>query len=529
MRSSPIQIFLLFIIPFFLKAQDKTYDFLFYNGKIIDGTGNSWYYGDLAVKDGKIAAIGKLLPSQAKKAIDVKGRIIAPGFIDVHTHIEGDEVKSPEAANFIYDGVTTVITGNCGSSNLPVSEYLHMLDSLQLSVNVATLVGHGSIREMVMGRTIQRPSKDKLDEMVHLVEAAMQEGAFGLSTGLIYVPGTYAQTDEIIQLAAVANRFGGLYVSHIRDEADSVVQAVEEAIQIGRVNQMPIQISHYKISGQNNWGRSAETLPLLERARKEGIDVTIDQYPYTASSTVLNTLLPDKLLADGKDSLTERLKNPIIREHTIQFLLTRLKKRKLRHFSYTVIANYPADTTLNGLSIEHANLKLGRKHTAVQEAETILDMVGKGGAAMIFHGMSEQDVQAIMKYPFNMIASDATIRIPGLGHPHPRGYGTNARVLSKYVREEKIISIEEAVRRMTSLPAQKFRLKNRGLLLPGMVADLIVFDSEKIKDRSSFEQPHQYSEGMEYVLVNGKLVVDQGRHTGIRSGMVLYGPGYLKK
>ena len=516
-------LFLFILLPFFSFSQVPICDLIITNGKILDGTGNSWYYGDVAIKDGKIFAIGKLDTISAIRRIDVTHQVIAPGFIDVHTHIEGDEVKSPEAANFLYDGVTTVITGNCGSSFMPLRDYFKLIDSLRLSINIASLVGHGTIREQVMGRVNRAPSPEEMQGMKLLVEEAMKDGALGISTGLIYIPGTFSKTEEIIELAEVASQYGGLYASHIRDEGDSVVQAVKEAIQIGRVNKMPVQVSHYKISGQHNWGRSKETIPLIVQAREEGIDVTIDQYPYTASSTSLSTLLPDDLLADGKDSVNARLSRPEVRKKTVAYMLARLAKRKLNHYNYTVIANYPHDTSLNGLSIEKANLKLGRKHTAGHEAELILDMMLNGGAGMLFHGMSEEDVKNIMKYPYNMIASDATIRIPGIGHPHPRGYGTNARVLGKYVRDEKIISLEEAVRRMTSLPAQKFNLKGRGLLLPGMFADIVVFDPEQIKDLSTFEMPHQYSTGFSYVVVNGRLVIDQGKHTGVRSGSILRG------
>ena len=516
-------LFLFLLIPVFSFSQITTCDLIISNGKILDGTGNSWYYGDVAIKDGKIFAIGKLDTITASRRIDVNHQIIAPGFIDVHTHIEGDEVKSPEAANFLFDGVTTVITGNCGSSFMPLRDYFKLIDSLGLSVNIASLAGHNTIREQVMGRVNRPPSPIEMQSMKLLVEEAMKDGALGFSTGLIYIPGTYSKTEEIIELAAVASQYGGLYASHIRDEGDSVVQAVKEAIEIGRVNKMPVQVSHYKISGQHNWGRSKETIPLIVQARQEGIEVTIDQYPYTASSTSLSTLMPDELLADGKDSVNARLSRPEIRKKTVSYLLARLSKRKLNHFNYTVIANYPYDTSLNGLSIEKANLKLGRKHTAEREADLIIDMMMNGGAGMVFHGMSEEDVKNIMKYPYNMIASDATIRIPGMGHPHPRGYGTNARVLGKYVREEKIITLEDAVRRMTSLPAQKFNLTGRGLLLPDMFADIVVFDPEQVKDLSTFEMPHQYSTGFSYVVVNGRLVIDQGKHTGVRSGSILKG------
>jgi N-acyl-D-amino-acid deacylase len=284
---------------------------------------------------------------------------------------------------------------------------------------------------------------------------------------------------------------------------------------------MPVQISHFKLSGQQNWGRSSETVPMVIKAREEGLDVTIDQYPYTASSTGLATLIPDEILADGADSITARLQRPEVRKYVAEQMLKNLKKRKLKHFSYPVVGYHKADTTYNGKSIEEVNLLKGRKHTAKEEAETVMDMMIAGGASMIFHGMSEEDVKRIMQYPFNMFASDASIRVFGRGMPHPRGFGTNARVLAKYVRDEKVITLEEAVRRMTSLPAQKFGLADRGLLREGLAADIIIFDEKEVQDLSTYAAPHAYSKGFTYVIVNGKLVVDEGRHTGTRSGTAL--------
>jgi len=502
------------------KAQ-TTVDVLIRNGRLLDGTGNSWTWGDVAVKDGKIVKIGWLQNVQAAKVIDAKGLVVAPGFIDVHTHIEGDEVKNPTADNFLFDGVTTVVTGNCGSSNTDIGSYLHRLDSLKLSINVASLIGHNDVRKAVIGTANRPPTEEELQRMETIVDNAMKDGAVGFSTGLIYIPGTYAKTDEVLRLAKVAARYRGVYASHMRDEGDSVTAAIAEALYIGKEAGMPVEISHFKLSGQQNWGRSKETVPLIMRARQEGIDVTIDQYPYTASSTSLSTLLPDEILADGQDSIKARLQRPEVRQYVTAYMLQKLKKRKLKHFSYPVVAYFKADTTFNGKSIEEVNLAMGRKHKAKEETETVMDMMARGGAGMVFHGMSEDDVKRIMQYPFNMFASDASIRVFNQGAPHPRGYGTNARVLGRYVREQGVISLEEAVRRMTSLPAQKFGLKNRGLLREGFAADLVIFNENEVSDLSTYTQPHAYSKGFRYVLVNGKLVIEEGRHTGERSGAVL--------
>ncbi|MDE3143679.1 MAG: amidohydrolase family protein, partial [Bacteroidota bacterium] len=371
------------------------------------------------------------------------------------------------------------------------------------------------------------PTEDEMKKMEGIVEQAMKDGAVGFSTGLIYIPGTYSKTEEVVRLAKVAAKYNGVYASHIRNEGDSVTQAIEEALHIGRVNNMPVEISHFKLSGQNNWGRSKETLPLIIKAREEGLDVTIDQYPYTASSTNLGTLLPDWVLADGQDSINVRLNDPKRLKQVVDYMLKRLKKRKLKHFSYPVVAYFKADTTLNGKSIEEINLLKGKKHTAREEALTVCDMMKQDNAGMVFHGMSEDDVKAIMKYPFNMFACDAGIRIFNSGSPHPRGYGTNARVLGKYVRDEKVISLEEAIRRMTSLPAQKFQLRDRGLIREGFAADIVLFDEKEVKDLATYEKPHQYSTGFKYVLVNGKITVEDGKQNETRNGMVLYGPGKM--
>jgi len=514
---------LLLFVSTFVWAQ--SFDLVIRNGKIIDGSGNSWYYGDVGVSDGKITFIGKKESYDTKKIVDARGLIVAPGFIDVHAHIEGGEMTTPTAENFIMDGVTSVVTGNCGGSNLEVDSYFKRIDSLKTSINVATLIGHNTVRRAVLGDVNRQPSAEEQSRMESLVEKAMKDGAVGMSTGLIYVPGTYAKTPEVVGLAKAASKYNGVYASHIRDEGDNVHQAVSEAISIGREAKIPVEISHFKVTYKPNWGRSAETIGLVERARLEGLDVTIDQYPYVASSTTLDTTLPTWAFSGGRDSLKLRLNDPVIRKKIKQEMLDGLKERKLKNYSYAQVARYEPDTTFNGKNISEINKLKGRKPTAKEEAETILEMIAAiNRTQMVYFSMDEKDLVRILQYPFNMIASDAGIARYGSGMPHPRAYGTNARVLGRYVREQKVIRLEEAIRRMTSLPAQKFNLRDRGLVREGMAADMVVFDEAKVGDAATYSQPHAYSNGFSYVIVNGEMVVENGKHNGTRSGQVLRGP-----
>ena len=511
-------LFAILLSPY-LFAQNA--DYIIRNGKLMDGTGNNWQLKNIAIVNNKIVAIGNLTNWKATKEIDAKGLIVAPGFIDVHAHIEGSEVKNPLATNFIYDGVTTVITGNCGGSADNMKTYFDYIDSLGVSINVAALMGHNNIRKQVMGTANRHATEEELQKMDAIAEKAMKEGAVGMSTGLIYIPGTFAPTDEVVRLAKVVSKNGGVYASHIRNEEDKVAEAVNEAIAIGREAKLPVEISHFKVNGQNNWGRSDETLNLVKNARLEGIDVTIDQYPYTASSTNLGILLPDWVLADGQDSILARLKNSTIRTKVKAHSIDMITRRGLKHFDYAYVANFKADTNYNGKNIREINLLRGGKDNALAQAETIVQMMELGGAQMVYHGMGDKDVKNIMAYPFNMAASDAGIAVVGVSRPHPRAYGTNARVLGKYVREEKVMSLEEAIRRMTSLPADKFNIKQRGLIKEGFIADIVVFDENEVTDMATFENPHQFSKGFKYIFVNGALTIDNGLHNGARKGLAI--------
>jgi len=516
---------LLVFLQFFVlntKAQFELPDLIITNGRIVDGTGNSWYRADLSIKGDRIMEVKKGLTQKypTVKVIDAGNKIVAPGFIDVHGHIEGSIFERPTADNYIYDGVTTVVTGNCGTGADDIRLFLKGVDSIRTSINVATLAGHNTIRRLGMGLENRKATSEEMKKMEAITLKAMQDGAVGLSTGLIYLPGMYAPTEEIVNLAKVAAAKGGVYATHMRYEGTKVNEAIDEALTIGREANIPVQISHFKVTGKNNWGRSSETLSMVEEARKNGFDVTIDQYPYTASSTNLAVRLPDWALEGGLDSLRVKMKNPEMRKKILNGMRASQKRDRQKDYSYAVVASFGPDSSYNGKSISEINLMLGRKKNVTNEANLILDMLAKSNAQMIYHTMSETDLVYFMKYPFNMPAADAGVS-NGKGMPHPRGYGTNARVLAKYVREQKVIGLEEALRRMTSLPANKFNLRDRGLLMPGKFADIVILDENTVQDLSVYDQPHQFSKGIYYVLVNGKLVVENEKHNGNRFGVAL--------
>ncbi len=501
-------------------------DTLITNGRVLDGTGNSWVWADIAIKDGKIVKIGNLSELRATRSIDAKKQIVAPGFIDVHAHIEFGLFAKPTADNFIYNGVTTVITGNCGGSATNLPQFLARIDKDKTSINVASLVGHNTVRRAVLDLANRAAATEEQQKMEGLVEAAMRDGAVGLSTGLIYLPGTYSNTDEVIGLARSAAKHGGLYASHIRNEGNKVSEAINEALNIGRQASIPVQISHFKVGAPANWGRSTETLGLIEAARREGLDVTIDQYPYTASSTNLGVMLPDWAGADGAEATNARILKPDTKAKIVAEMLASMRASKRPDFSYAVVARHAANPKLQGQNIAQINLARGRPSTAENEIETMLEIILAGGAQMVYHTMNEEDVKAIMRYPFNMIGADGSVQ-DGKGMPHPRSYGTNARVLGKYVRDEKVIRLEDAVRRMTSLAAQKFQLKDRGQLREGFAADIVIFDENTVTDKATFENPHQFSTGFSHVLVNGVVTISDGVHTGAKGGQALRGPAWV--
>ena len=496
------------------------FDLLLRGGRVIDGMGNPARFADVAIKDGRIAAIGRELGG-AKSVVDVTGLVVAPGFIDVHTHAENID-DLPLAENFARMGVTTLVLGNCGSSAADVGAFFRRIEATNFSVNVSTLIGHGTLRSRVMGGSFMRPpTAEELGKMRGMVDQAMQDGALGLSTGLIYLPGTFSKTDEIIELAKVSSAYGGIYASHMRDEGKGVFDAVDELFRIALEARLPAHVSHIKLSGKPMWGRHDEFLGAIERARAEGLDITQDQYIYTASSTGISQLIPEDSREGGRAKFKDRLADPATKSKIVVEMKRKLKDSKRADYAYAVIASYSADPTLNGLNIVQAAKKQRGSDSLAEQIELILDIESRGGASGVFHGMDEDDLRAFLRHPNTMFASDASVREWQAGVPHPRGYGNNARVLGRYVRELKLLRIEDAIRRMTSLPATTFHLKDRGVLREGAWADVVVLDPAKVGDAATFEAPHAYASGFRAVYVNGVAVVENDIHTKARPGKIV--------
>jgi len=505
-------------VPSRLHAQ--TYDVVIRHGRVVDGSGNPAFYADVAVKDGRIAAIGRV-PGDARTEIDAHGLIVAPGFIDVHTH--ADEVADmPQAENFVRMGVTTIVAGNCGGSTLDVAKLFHAVELTNVAVNVATLVGHNSVREKAMSGSFDRPpTAPELAQMKALVEQAMKDGAVGLSTGLIYQPGVFAKTDEIVALAKVAAAHDGIYTSHMRHEDNQIYQALDEVFRVAREAGIRAEVSHIKLSGPSAWGQADRVLAYIEKARAEGLDVTQDQYAYTASSTGLSQLVPDWALEGGRSEFRKHIADPAQKAAMIAEMKKNLRNKGREDYSYAVIASCRQDKSLDGLNIAEAAKAKRGADSLDDQIETVLAIQANGGASGVFHGMSEDDLKTFMRHPNTMIACDSGLRKLGDGMPHPRGYGNNARVLARYVRELKVLRLEDAIRKMTSLPANTFHFKGRGELREGNWADIVVFDLDKVQDTSTYKDPHHYPTGIPHVLVNGVEVIKNGEHTGAKAGQPL--------
>jgi dihydroorotase/N-acyl-D-amino-acid deacylase len=507
--------------------QQPQFDLLLRNGRIVDGTGTPWYRGDVAVRGDTIVQIAPSIDAPAARVIDVAGNIIAPGFIDIHTHARRGIFEVPTAPNYARQGVTTIFEGPDGSSPLPLAPFLQKLDGLRKSLNIGAFVGQGSIRSAVIGDADRKATAEEIQKMEALVEQGMRDGAFGLSTGLFYVPGTFTPTDEVVALARVAGRFGGIHTSHQRDDAAKVLDSVRETIDIGEKGGLPTQVTHHKVIGKANWGRTVDTLRLIDEARARGVDVTSDQYPYTASSTSIQAaLLPAWALEGGRQAVMGRLKDPATRAKMKAGSAAMIRDERGSGDPKNVqIASCGFDPALAGKTLADVMTQRGMEPTIDNAAEATLWIVEQGGCQGIFHAMSDEDVQRILRHPATMVASDGEVPIFGRANPHPRSYGTFARVLGVYVREKKTLTLEEAIRKMTSFPAARAGLGDRGILRAGMKADLAVFDASAVRDTATFEKPHQYAEGFTHVVVNGQVVFENGEMTEARPGRVLYGPG----
>ena len=512
-----------------LQCQPHTsFDLIITGGAILDGSGSESFQADLGIREGKIVFIGKLKGNEGTEKIDGRGKIISPGFIDLHTHLE-PLMEMPDATSHVMQGVTTALGGPDGGGPWPFGAYLDSLENyFHLGMNVAYLAGHNVIRKKVMGLENRDPSPAELQEMKEMVSKAMDEGAFGLSTGLKYLPGTFSKTEEVIVLANQAGKKGGIYTSHLREEGLGLFAGVREAIEIGKNAHLPVVLTHHKAIGKPMWGKSVVTLALVDSARNAGIDVMMDQYPYTASHTGLSVLIPAWSLDGGAEKFLERTQNKILKDSILSGITFNiLNDRGGGDLKLIQFARVSWDSSLEGKTLYDYALGQQVEPNAIEGAKLVLGIQLKGGANCIFHAMGEEDVERIMSHPFTMHASDGSLTAFGVGHPHPRAYGTFPRVLGYYVREKKILTLEEAIRKMTSMPAARLGLKNRGLVKKGYQADLVIFDPNDIGDQATFEKPHQYPKGIFEVIVNGIRVVREGKMTEARGGKVLRGGGYL--
>ena len=496
------------------------FDLLLRGGTVVDGSGAPAFRADVGIRNGKIARVGDLKEAPAKRTIDATGHVVAPGFIDVHTHAD-DLAKKPRAENFVRMGVTTLVAGNCGSSVLDLGKAFEEIQAAGVAVNFATLLGHGTVREAVMGTERRAPTPAEMEKMKALVAKAMEDGAAGLSTGLQYVPGAYAEPGEIVELARVACRAGGVYASHMRNEGTEIEKAVAETIEVGEKAGCPVQISHLKIDSPSRWGASEQALALIDSARGRGVDVQADLYAYTAAASSLSIRFPDWALEGGEEKIHQRLDDGETWRRIREDMKDLLAARGFKDLAFAVVASYPPDPAFVGLTMKQVAERLLGDGSADAQLEAARRMLRAGGAGMVYHLMADGDVERILRHPRVGIASDGAVVEPGSGRPHPRASGNNARVLATYVRERKVIGLEEAVRKMTSLPAAHFRLAGRGLVKEGHTADLVVFDPAAVRDDATFEAPLAFARGIPVVIVNGVPVVDGGVHTGARPGQVL--------
>jgi N-acyl-D-amino-acid deacylase len=544
-----------------LEAQTEAYDIIIMNGRIVDGTGNPWFYGDVAIRGDRIIKVGRVSPARAKRRIEARGMIVAPGFIDMLGQSEMSLLIDPRAESKVFQGITTEVTGEGGSA-APMNDYIlkesepflkhfkltadwHTLDEYftrlehsRAAINLATYVGATQVRQYVLHDDNRAPTPAELDQMRKLVAEAMEDGAVGISTSLVYAPAFYARTEELIELAKVAARYGGVYATHMRNESNSIMPALDEAIRIGTEANIPVEIFHLKMAGKANWGKMREVLNKIEVARARGVDITADQYPYVAGATSLGASLPPWAHEGGTAKFIERLKDPATREKLKQEMRT--ASDKWENF-YSGAGGGEGILVASVLNRELAKYEgkrvneVARMMNKSDELDALFDLLIADNAqtGMIVFLMSEGDVNLALRQPWVSVGTDhQAVALTGPlaeGKAHPRGYGSFPRILGRYVRDEHVLSLEEAIRKMTSLAANRIHLVDRGLLKPGSFADLVVFNPQQIRDLATFDDPNQLSIGMRYVLVNGQPVVFAGKQTSALPGRALRGPGYQAK
>lgn len=540
-----------------LFAQTSNFDLVIINGHIIDGTGSPWYSGDIGIREGKIAAIGNLASAPRARTIDAQGKVVAPGFIDMLGQSELTILVDPRLPSKIYQGITTEITGEGGSA-APLNdaiikadqsgfdhyhitpdwrtfqEYFARLEKQGIGINLASYVGATQVRRMVLGDDDKQPAPEQLEQMKTLVREAMHDGAVGVSTSLEYAPAPYAKTEELIALAGEASKSGGIYATHMRDESASVLTAIDEALRIGREGHIPVEIWHIKVAGKDNWGRMPEVVAKISSARNQGMDVSADTYAYTAWFNSMSAFIPPWAHDGGDAKLIDRLKDPAMRARIRKDLNTPSKDwdNEWQEIPGPEAVQIGVVQNSKLLPLQGKRLSEVAKLWNEDPMDALFDFLIQDNAStgVAVFGMSEPDVALALQQPWVSVDNDSSGASPegilGQEHPHPRAYGTFPRILRKYVREEHKLTLEDAIRKFSALPAQRMRLTDRGVLKSGMWADVVVFDPETIKDLATFENPNQLSQGMEYVLVNGVPVIDQGKMTGAKPGKVLRGPGY---
>jgi N-acyl-D-amino-acid deacylase len=507
-----------------LAAQQREFDVLIRGGTVIDGSGAPRFVADVALKGDRIALVSRLpiAPARAARTIDATNRIVTPGFIDLHAHLD-PLPQLPGAESAVRQGVTLALGGPDGSAPFPLAAYMTEREAQRIGINVAYLVGHNTVRQRVLGMAARAPTAVELEQMKALVARGMADGAFGLSTGLRYNPGNFSKIDEVIALSKVAADSGGIYTSHLREEGLGLLEGVAEAITIGRDAGIPVVLTHHKAVGTKMWGQSVRTLAMIDSARRAGIDVMADVYPYTATSTGLGVLIPNWAFAGGDTAFARRTHDPVLRDSIRKgIIFNLLNDRGGGDIARVQFSSVRWQPDLAGKNLADWARQRGLAPTVENGADLVIEGQEKGGASMIFHVLDESDVQRILQHPQAMIASDGHLsRFGDASSPHPRAYGTFPRVLGHYARDLRLFPLETAVHKMTGMPAARLGLRDRGVLRAGASADVVVFDPATVADRSTFEMPHAYPVGIDYVFVNGAAAVDNGTFTDARSGRVL--------